>query len=456
MNPKLPSVNNLNRLAKAVMQRHRVSYEEALTILERFRLHLVCPASAARRVQYQAALLTAVNTGKRAFLGGVTVELSPDMACLLPGWSGYSLAEVVRALGGQIVLERPPADKTVWLGFTVEAAYGDLILVADGWRGGFVLPGDAAPFAEVDDFALGGAFAAGLTVGRAFAEVAGLALGCCDESFGLSLWRPDLPWTEPEARGPALAYLPQKLWLLGLGHLGQAYLWVLGLLPYGAQHGATLFLNDYDEITSGNWSAGMLCEPAVQGTLKTRACASWIEARGFKTKLIERPFDANTRVGDNEPRVALCGFDSASGRRPLELAGFDLVVECGLGSSFDYFDRLVLHTFPDATKRPDEIWPEVARPDVLDFDPKLFGVELADGECGVLLDNLARKPISASFVGVTAAAVVVSELLRGLHGGQRYELLLLHLRSNHSLRAVPKTELYQRRLAANGTLRPAA
>jgi hypothetical protein len=456
MNPNLPTVDNLNRLAKAVMQRHRVTYEEALAILERFRLHLVCSASAARRVQYQAALLTAVNTGKRAFLGGITVELPSDTLCVLPGWVGRPLAEVVRGLGGRIVLERSPADKTVWLGFTPEARVEDLILIADGWRGGFVPAGHAVPFEEADDFALGGIFAAGLVVARAFADVAGLALGCCDEPFGLSLWRPDLPWTEENARGPALARLPEKLWLLGLGHLGQAYLWVLGLLPYSPQSGATLFLHDYDEITSGNWSAGLLCEPEVQGTLKTRACAAWAEHRGFKTRLIERPFDVDTHVGDDEPRVTLCGFDSATGRRALECAGFDLVVECGLGSSLDLFDRLVLHTFPDATKKPPEIWPEVARPDVVDFDPKLFGVELTDGECGVLLDNLARKPISASFVGVTAGALVIAELLRGLHGGQRYELLLLHLRSNHSLRAVPKSEPYQRRHAANGNLRPAA
>jgi hypothetical protein len=81
---------------------------------------------------------------------------------------------------------------------------------------------------------------------------------------------------------------------------------------------------------------------------------------------------------------------------------------------------------------------------------------LDEADCGVLLDELARKPIAASFVGAASAALVVAELLRGLHGGNRYELVLLHLRSDWSLRAVMKPELYQRRLAANGILRPAA
>jgi hypothetical protein len=194
----------------------------------------------------------------------------------------------------------------------------------------------------------------------------------------------------------------------------------------------------------------------VVTALKTRTCAAWAEARGFRTKLIERAFDANTRVGDDEPRIAVCGFDSATGRRDLEAAGFDLVVECGLGSSLDQFDRLLLHTFPDASKHPQDLWPETARPEISDFDPALFGVKLDEGECGVVLETLARKPISASFVGVTAAALVVAELLRGLHGGQRYELLRLHLRSDDSLGLAAKPEPYQRRHAANGTLRPAA
>jgi hypothetical protein len=117
---------------------------------------------------------------------------------------------------------------------------------------------------------------------------------------------------------------------------------------------------------------------------------------------------------------------------------------------------MVLHTFPDASKHPGEIWAETTTADVVDFDPRLFGAGFTEGECGILIEDLARKPISASFVGVAAAALVVAELLRGLHGGQRYELLHLHLRFDHSLRAVAKPELYQLRHAVNGSLRPAA
>ncbi|MBI5424498.1 MAG: hypothetical protein HZA32_10420 [Opitutae bacterium] len=449
-------MDNLNRLAKAGMQRHRVDYAKALSLLEELRFHLICPPAAARRAEYQAALLTAVNAGKRAFLGGVTAQVPEGITCILPGWQGQPLSCVAHALGASVVTERPDANKTVWFGEALTSREDDLVLLADGWRGGFVPAGLATSFAPGEGFALGGVLAAGITVARCFLDVAGLALGVCDRPFGLSLWSPAQSWLDSRAAGPALTRLPEKVWLLGLGHLGQAYLWTLGLLPYPAQSQALLFLHDYDVITSGNWSAGLLCEPAVVTALKTRTCAAWAEARGFRTKLIERAFDANTRVSDDEPRIALCGFDSATGRRDLEAAGFDLVVECGLGSSLDQFDRLLLHTFPDASKHPRDLWPETARPEASDFDPALFGAELEEGECGVVLETLARKPISASFVGVTAAALVVAELLRGLHGGQRCELLRLHLRGDDSLGFASRPELYQRRHAANGTLRPAA
>ena len=199
----------------------------------------------------------------------------------------------------------------------------------------------------------------------------------------------------------------------------------------------------------------MPCRLASERNSPTRACARWIEKRGVKTVLIERAFDEMTRSELDEPRVALCGFDSASGRRLLENAKFDLVVECSLGASLDHFDRLMLHTFPEATKRPDRIWSQ-EEPVATDFDPALFGPKPNDEKCGVLVEQLAKKPISASFVGAAAAAFVVAELLRGLHGGQRYELIHFHLRSDLSLRAAAKAELYPRRHARNGVLPRAA
>lgn len=452
MKNELPTIDQLNRLAKAVMQRHRLSYADAVARLGRLRLHLILPPQHVCGIQYQAALVTAVNCAKRAFLGGVSVELSADCVCLLPGWTGKMLAAVALELGATLANDRQGADKTILLGGAATDCGEDAVLVADGWRGGFLPPGGRCPFRTNDASPLGAVFAAGLVVARAFLDVSGIREGALDEPHGLSLWRPDLAWLDDRAAGPALARLPEKFWLLGLGHLGQAYLWLLGLLRYPGDATPSLFLQDFDRITEGNWCAGLLCEPPVVGRKKTRVCAEWAERRGFQTTLIERPFDAATHANVSEPRIALCGFDSAAGRRVLENAGFDLSVESGLGSSLAHFDRIVLHTFPDASKHPEEIWPDSAVSDAEDFDRVLFADGEEQGECGILVDDLVRKPISASFVGVAASALVVAEMLRGLHGGQRFEMVSVHLRSNIGVRTFPQDEPYQLRHAKNGSI----
>ncbi len=55
----------------------------------------------------------------------------------------------------------------------------------------------------------------------------------------VSLWA---PWDSaaPPQHGPERFDVPDKLWLLGLGHLGQAYVWNLCFLPPGGERLAVL------------------------------------------------------------------------------------------------------------------------------------------------------------------------------------------------------------------------
>ena len=129
---------------------------------------------------------------------------------------------------------------------------------------------------------------------------------------GLSLWRQRRKdWLTPDGDAPLLRYLPSNLWLIGLGHLGQAYLWALGLLPYPDLAGASLILQDTDLITPSTWSTSILTDTAMAGAMKTRAMASWAEQRGFGTRIHERLFDASFTRRDDEPAIALCGIDNA-------------------------------------------------------------------------------------------------------------------------------------------------
>ncbi len=91
-----------------------------------------------------------------------------------------------------------------------------------------------------------GILAGGIAVSECFQHCGG-SVEAGRREAGLSLWAPNTPWMEPAAAGPPLEYLPDRLWLLGLGHLGQANAWTLGMLPY-ATGAARFFLLDTDEI----------------------------------------------------------------------------------------------------------------------------------------------------------------------------------------------------------------
>jgi hypothetical protein len=449
MTPDQLNEENYCRLARAVLERFGGSYAEAMETLGQFRLNLICGEELTRSAALQGALLTAVNTGKRAFLGGVSVEMPLHVQLLVPWPGAGSLNEIAECLGARLTAaNHSDRSHTLYFGATAEPVPDALSVICSGWRGG-VAPAELS-FALNDgaDFALGGVLAAALGVARGFLRVCGLSSCFVERPLGVSLWRPDLDWTDEDAVGPELKYLPSKLWFLGLGHLGQAFLWNTALLPYERPSDTLFLLQDFDWVVSGNWSAGLLCENDSPGRFKTRVCSEWLEARGFRTRICERRFDATVRRDDNEPYIALCGFDSAPARRSLDGPGFSLVVECGLGGSVDTFDKLSLHTFPDATRTPAQTWAD--NPAGAEAKATLLAAFRTPDACGILAETLAGKALACSFVGAYAATLVAAELLRGLHGGPRCEIINAQLRSNSPLRVALRAENYQCRIATSG------
>lgn len=445
-----PTADTFDRLAKALILRHKTTYSGACQMLGDFTLHLKCCDDIRGSAALQAALLTAINTGKRAFRGGVTVEMPDHVNLILPWPVTKTLNETALELGAIASAPNPR-------GFTRSLAFGrahatdtSLRVVCDGWRGGVIPANLTCEFQPGVDFALGGVFAGALGVARAFLSASQISNRDPEAPTGLSLWRPEVDWMSDRGKGPILESLPEKLWFLGLGHLGQAYAWTLGLLPFAVPSDAILFLQDYDTVVDANWSAGLLCERNSVGHHKTRLCAEWLERRGFRTRIVERPFDASIRRLTNEPRVALCGFDNAESRRLLENADFELVVEAGIGGTLDRFDKIVLHTFPEAATSARDTWP-VATKDVQSFDAALLGGTTA--KCGMVIEEITGKAISSSFVGACAGALVLAEVLKSIHGGERREFLVHHLRDPELPRPLNRFENYQIRVARNGLVK---
>ena len=417
------------------------NYEEAQRLFESYRLGIVVGDRVAHSATLQAALLTAVNTGRRSFLGGVCVEGTLDVPLLVSWGNCRTLGEAVADLQGVNTALAAGVPRISIGDQSIPSIGADFAVRAtfDGWRGG-VVPLDQGPrLPERQECVPAGVLAGALGVSEAFQFVRGDNAMAGRRAIGLSLWQPepDIDWLAAGELGPLLEKLPASAWLIGLGHLGQALLWTLGLLPYASPEDVNLVLQDFDELVEANASTSLLTTPANLGLKKTRAMALWCESRGFRTSIVERRFAADFQIAGEEPRVALCGVDNALARADLEDVGFDRVIESGLGAGTQEYLAFQVNTFP-ARRAARRHWGTVANQpngDIVAGNPA-YRALAQDGldDCGIT--TLAGRTVGASFVGAVTAAVVVAELIRMGLGGHRYEIVDGSLRSLELRQAV--------------------
>ncbi|MGX7896046.1 hypothetical protein [Tsuneonella sp. HG222] len=417
--------DRLHRTAKYFMDNGRAATaEDAVDMLKRFGLTIVVDALSAASANGQIALLTLVNTARRTMLGGVEVEGVSDQAVITPLAREGSLREAIEALGGTCA-ERAREDwprAIIGEAAAPAAAAPAWRLRWSGWRGG-VIPASWPYDPPVDSMPLAPVLAAATCVGEVFAWHAGDHDMAGRRASGLSIWNPSAPWLDHDSTEPTLRYLPSRLWLIGLGNLGQAFAWALASLPYPEGADTMLMLQDFDKMAESNDSTSLLAVPDQPAVMKTRWVGEWLERRGFEVRLEERRFGAWTRRHQLEPGVALCGVDNALARAALEDGGFDLVVEAGLGAGTQGFRNFSLHCFP-GPKRASAIWAAAAAaaigPDVSSMPAYEAMKKKGVDRCG--LTQLASRTIGVPFVGLTAATMAVGELLRRLHGGGAMEL----------------------------------
>lgn len=426
---KVDHSETLHRLVKMLIDNGAAqSIEEANAIFDSFKLSVEITASGAAGVAGQAAFLTAIVTGRRVFLGGVEVSGKLDQPLLLPLHLGATLSDAAAALGAVVVGKISETPPLIIIGHGGKVPGGFCVrALSAGWRGGIV-PGnsDLSPVGK-PAMPLAGMISASIAVNEAFLFVNGEMPAAGHRTVGMSLWRPtELDWLSPDDTEPELTYLPSRAWFIGLGHLGQANLWAFGLLPYANPKEVHFVLQDVDTISPSTESTSILSNQGLVGVKKTRAMAAWAEERGFQCSIVERLFDGKFQRQDDEPALAFCGLDNALGRRALDLVGFDMVIEAGLGRGHRDFRTMRLHTLPG--QRPAaEIWRSAGNSENVESRPAYRRL-LERGEvdrCGMTL--LAGKAVGAPFVGVTAAGLAVAEALRQLHGGALHQLIDLDL-----------------------------
>jgi len=383
----------------------------------------VLDARVASSIVDQVIALTVINTAARSFLGNVDVVAPVGLQLTAPGFEGQTLKNFLDWAG--VNGELPAAASgwpTIEVGEPPQTRAGGIRAWADGWTYGIgAHDGGQATF-----FAPACVAAAGLAVSEAFSVLRRDNAYAGRRTLSLSLWKPELTGDVAEAQGPELALLP-SVWLMGLGHLGQAYAWTMGFMKPTAN--ADVILQDIDVVTRSTPSTSVLSNEADHGRQKTRVAAAWLEARGFTTHLVERRFDGAQRVASSEPQRALFGVDNAAARRVLENAGFAHVIDAGLGSGFKDFRAMRIRTFPGPSSAA-LLWASQPASNGAEHAAAYRHLLAAGADpCGVT--TLATRSVGAPFVGCVAAGHAIAALLRHALSKSPYPVIDLSLRDPH-------------------------
>lgn len=426
------TAESLHRLIKEAMDSGAATtFAEAEAMFRTFRLGFEIAERDAVDANNQAALLTGVTLANRVFLGGVRVSCPRSIPLAIPLPFGKTLDEAVVRLGGEIAgpgigdplvtIGDQPRRRSP--GFAIRTAFG-------GWRGGIVPAHSTITLPEKTAIPLAPMLSAALAVNEAFSFVRTGSGVFGRRVLGLSLWRPSssVNWIERAGDEPELRFLPSRLWLIGLGHLGQAFLWALSLLPYPVPTGVSLVLQDIDTLTPASESTSILTDPMMVGQKKTRIMGLWADRRGFESVIVERRFKADFLRQPDEPSVALCGVDNAIARQVLDQVGFDFIVEAGLGRGYRDFRTMRLHTLPGPRVASD-LWTLGDEAENVENRPAYDDLlrNNALDRCGITL--LAGRAVGAPFVGAVAACFAIAEVLRLLHGGPVHQLIDLDLQA---------------------------
>lgn len=325
--------DSFHRLAKILADSgEATSLQDLDATFSRYGVCILLDDSFSSNISAQVIALTAINAAARSFRGNVDVVAPSHTVLIAPGFEGIPLAEFMSWLGiGDIAMEAAASWPTISIGNQLDEGHTSTIKPwADGWRFGIGNNGACA----ANFFAPACVAAGGLAISEAFSILRHDNPYAGRRNISLSLWSiasgtGDLNPSEEEVPPVSSA------WLVGLGHLGQAYAWILGFMS--PARNATLYLQDIDVVTKSTLSTSMLSVTSDIKARKTRIVAKWLEQRGYSTALVERRFDGAQRVGLNEPQLALFGVDNVAARRILEGAGLRFVMDAGLGSVYGIF-----------------------------------------------------------------------------------------------------------------------
>ena len=390
------------RLTKIFVDSEKISFDEAQARLRALTLEIVVGLEATSPASH-AAILTAVSVARRTFVGGVRVTGAVDgrLNSALP-LRAESLAEAAGLVGASDF--DSAASRKILVGVNGMPTVGWSVSPWwNGWRAGTAKSGEA--HWDAGDNPLPGIAAGALAVGVAFEAERKRFVEFQGE---VDLWPVDVGRKSP---GFEDVFLPRALWLIGLGNLGQAFLWALSALPFGDPGHVSLVFQDRDTVTEENWATSVLVKDETYGSLKTKVAEHWASAKGFDSRRIDRHLSARDRLEDDDPRLALSGVDSFEARRLMAKVGFDCIVDAGLGRTASDFDRYRVTVF-DRARSIDKHF--AGEEDTAVGQDRPTGdayrrLEAEIGPCGTA--EIGGASVAAPYVSALAAAVAISRVI---------------------------------------------
>lgn len=396
----------LARLVKLIVDREGIGFEAAEARLRALTLEIVVGPDATTPAAH-AAVLTAVAVGHRSFVGGVRVVGASRLALntALPV-KGATLGDAAERLGAT-GFTGPPSQRII-VGTTEHDGSGTAVAVwCEGWSAGTAKPGEAR-WGDGSN-PLTGIAAGALAVGVLF-DLAGGA--------DVELSRELCLWDTGAEGAPAFCdvFLPGALWLVGLGNLGQAYLWALAALPYADPGLVQLVLQDRDTVSEENWGTSVLVQDESYGALKNKIGEEWAEAKGFKVRRMDRRLAAADRLEDGDPRIALSGVDKVRSRRLMAKVGFECIVDAGLGRTAADFNRYRITVF-DAAHSIQKHFAGVKDPPAeapIPDSEAYRELQSRIGRCGTA--EIAGASVAVPYVSALTAAIAVARLIALVSG----------------------------------------
>lgn len=390
-------VDELNRTVKLALDEGRAgSLAEAHALFEGFRLQIAVGEGFTCSPAAEAAVLTLLTAAAKTFLGGVELVGAVDERCTLAWFEGRKLSDVAVEVGARVGIRggaegTPLANIVIGSGRpTGEGFSVALALGADG----FVICPDSPARSDSRAPAEVGVAAAGAALNEAFSHLyRGSPLA---GQRRLSFRMPATAAVE----GPT-----DTTWMVGLGHLGQAFAWTFALSSGRARH--ALRLTDFDAVTASSLSTCLLVKGSDIGRLKVHAVGERLASLGLAVATDAHRLNLDANAPPQTADRVIVAVDNIALRRSLDrLAGVP-VYEGGIGSGANGFTRVQFHAFPSSRLARD-VWAgeDPHGSQAVDISAPAYQALLKQtgDECGTTL--LAGRSIATPFVGAFAGAVL--------------------------------------------------